>query len=133
MSKYLSRKYLLISKQTGTLAYAVQIINFSGSPGGSTPKLCQNICLLNIYILKKTWHLSLSRSKIDFWEVHLGVTNGGGGVPQTMSKYLSLKYLLISKNIGTPNLAVQKIDVRRVHLVGGISKLCRNICPLSIC
>ena len=31
---------------------------------------------------------------MDFWEVHLG-----GWHPQTMSKYLSVKYLLISKKV----------------------------------
>ena len=52
MSKNFSLKYLLVSKQTDTLAYAVLKIAFWGSPLGGTPKLCQNIYLLNNYIFK---------------------------------------------------------------------------------
>ena len=59
ISKYFSIKYLLISKQTGTLAWAVQKIDIWGSiwadtRRGGTPKLCQNICLLNIGWYHKT-------------------------------------------------------------------------------
>ena len=59
MSKYLSLKYLLISKKTGTLAWAVQKFDFLGphfggvSGGGGTPKSCLNISLLNIYWYQK--------------------------------------------------------------------------------
>ena len=50
MSKYLSVKYLLLCKKTG----ALQIIDIWGVHlGGGTPKLCQNICLLNIYCYQK--------------------------------------------------------------------------------
>ena len=54
MSKYLSVKYLLKSKQTGILVLAVQKIEFWGAYLGGpleagTPKLCLNICLLNIF------------------------------------------------------------------------------------
>ena len=52
MSKYLSVKYLLISKQTGTqVKLFKKLIFIGGSPGGGgggTPKLCQNISMLNI-------------------------------------------------------------------------------------
>ena len=52
MSKYLSVKYLLISKQTGTLSWAVQKVDFGGSiwgfpKEGGTPnyvKTMLNIC-----------------------------------------------------------------------------------------
>ena len=50
MSKYLFVKYLLISKQTGTQVELFKKLIFGGSIwGGGTPKLCQNICRLNIY------------------------------------------------------------------------------------
>ena len=39
-------------------------------------------------------------------------------VPQTMSKYLSVKYLLISKQTDTLAYAVQKIDFCGVHFGG---------------
>ena len=65
MSKYLSVKYLLISKQTGTQVDLFKKLIFWGSRGGGTPKLCQNVCLLNIYgtDIKKKWNSSLSHSK----------------------------------------------------------------------
>ena len=55
MSKYLSVKYLLISKPTGTQVEIFKKIFLDGpfgevpAGGGGTPQLCQNVCLLNIY------------------------------------------------------------------------------------
>ena len=51
-------KYLLISKKSRTLAWAIQKIDFwgvhlGGPRGGGTLKLCQNICLLNIFWYQK--------------------------------------------------------------------------------
>ena len=40
----------------------------------------------------------------------------GGVAPPNMSKYLSVKYLLISKQTGTLSQAVQKIDLWGVQL-----------------
>ena len=54
--------------------------------------------------IKKNWHPSLSRSKIWFFG-----GSPGGWYPQTMSKYFSLKYLLISKKTGTLGYMVKKI------------------------
>ena len=45
--------------------------------------------------------------KICFWGVHLGGSRGGW-YPQIMSKYLSLKYLLISKKNWHPSLSRSK-------------------------
>ena len=42
----------------------------------------------------------------------------GGWYPQIMSKYLSLKYLLISKKTGTLGWAVQKFDILGPHFGG---------------
>ena len=53
-------------KKTGTMAWAVQKIDFLGGPfegvsgSGGTLQLCQNICLLNIYWYKKKKRPSLS-------------------------------------------------------------------------
>ena len=41
-----------------------------------------------------------------------------GWHPQTMSKYFSVKYLLISKQTGTLSRAIEKIDFWWVHLGG---------------
>ena len=54
MSNYLSVKYLLISKKVELYFEPFKKLIFGGSiwgvpGGGGTPKLCQNICLLNIY------------------------------------------------------------------------------------
>ena len=72
-------------------------VHLGGPQGGGTPKLCQNICLLNIYWYHKTLAgtLSWAVQTIDFWGPILGGSRGGG--TPNMSKYLSLKYLLISK------------------------------------
>ena len=53
---------------------------------GGTQKLSQNICLLSIcwYKKKKNCHLSLSRSKIDFWGVF-----GRAIVPNYVKIYVS--------------------------------------------
>ena len=122
VSKYLLVKYLLISKQTGTLSLLVQKIDFwgvhlGGSWGCGTPKLCQNICLLNI-----CWYQSKLAPKLESFKK---LIFGGpfGGVPgewhpQTMSKYLSVKYLLISKTTSTLAWAVQKIDFLGPHFGG---------------
>ena len=58
MSKYLSVKDLLISKQTGTISQSVQKIHFGGgpfgrSPGGGNPKLCQNILSVKYLVISK--------------------------------------------------------------------------------
>ena len=55
--------------------------------------------------------------KICFWGVHLG-GSPGEWYPQIMSKYLSLKYLLISKKTGTLAWGVQKIDFLGPHFGG---------------
>ena len=66
--------------------------------GGGTSKLCQNICLLNIYPdQNKNLAPYVKSLKINFWGSIWGVP--GGWYPQTMSKYLSVKYLLISKKL----------------------------------
>ena len=101
LSKYLSPKHLLISKITNTLSWAVQKIDFSrvrlgdyrGGGGGSTPKLYQNICLANICWLKKrNIALAWNIQKTDFLGIFGSLRRV---VPQTMSKYLFFKYLLI--------------------------------------
>ena len=61
--------------------------------------------------------------KFVFGGVHLG-GSPEGWYPQIMSKYLSLKYLLISKKTGTLALAVQKIDFLGPHfgeVPGGVA------------
>ena len=58
-------------------------------------KLCQNICLLNVKWYQKNWHLSLSRPKSNFWGLFGSFL--GMWYPQTWCKYLTVKYLLISK------------------------------------
>ena len=55
--------------------------------------------------------------KLAFGGVHLG-GSPGGWYPQIMSKYLSLKYLLISKKTGTLAWAVQKFDFLGPHFGG---------------
>ena len=55
--------------------------------------------------------------KFVFGEVHLG-GSPGGWYPPIMSKYLSLKYLLISKKTGTLGWAVQKFDFLGPHFGG---------------
>ena len=84
--------------------------------------------------MKKNWRPGLSRSKIDFWGVHLGVSVGW--YAQTMSKYSSYKYLLISKQTGTLDSAVQKIDFLEgpfgeVSEGGDTPKLCQDVCLLK--
>ena len=87
--------------------------------GGGTPWLCQNICLLNIcWYQKKSRTLAWAIQKIDFWGVHLRRSRGRWH-PQTMSKYLSVEYRLISKKTSTLAWAVQKIDFLGPHF-GGI-------------
>ena len=98
MSKYLSLKYLLISKKNGTLGKIVKKFIFGGVPEGVVPPNSVKIFVSQISTdNKKNWHPRLSRSKICFF----GGFPGGGWYPQTMSKYFSLKYLLISKKNGT--------------------------------
>ena len=82
---------------------------WGGPRGGGTPKLCQSICLSNIYWYQKNWHPSLSRSKIWFFGAPFWGGFSGGWYPQIMSKYFSLKYLLISKKNGTLGYMVKKI------------------------
>ena len=63
-SKYLSVKYLLISKQTGTLSRAIQKIDFWGFPGGVAPPKYVKIFVSLIYAdIKTDWHPKSSRSK----------------------------------------------------------------------
>ena len=70
MSKYFSLKYLLISKQTGTLGYMVKKNCFSGGPFGGVPGGVVPPNYVKIFVsqistdIKKNWHPSLSRSKI---------------------------------------------------------------------
>ena len=70
MSKYLSLKYLLISKQTGTLGYMVKKfifggVHLGGVSGGVVPPNYDKIFVSQISTdIKKNWHPSLSRSKI---------------------------------------------------------------------
>ena len=45
--------------------------------------------------IKTNWHPKSSLSKIDFWGSIWGIPKGVA--PPTMSKYLLVKYLLISK------------------------------------
>ena len=67
MSKYLSVKYLLISKQTGTLAWAVEKIDFWGVPEVWHPQTMSNICLLNIYWYQKISSTLASLSCSNIW------------------------------------------------------------------
>ena len=94
-------------------------------------KWSQNNCLLNI-----SWHhKTLSRSKNWFLGGPLGGSRGGWH-PQTMSKYLSVKYLLISKQTGTQVELFKKLifggPFGGVPGEGGTPKLCQNICLLNI-
>ena len=93
MSKYLSLKYLLITKKTGTL---VQKFDFLG--GFGTPKPCLNISLLNIYVQKKKVCL-----KNLFFGGPFGGVPGGGVSPTD-----------IKKNWGV----VQKFDFLGPHFGG---------------
>ena len=77
-SKYLSVKYLLISYNTGTRAWAIQKLILGVPGGGGTHKLCQNIYLLNICWYQNRPAPKLSYSKIWFLGVHLGGSPGGG-------------------------------------------------------
>ena len=55
-------------------------VHLGGPLGGGTPKLCQNICLLNnCWYHKQTGTLSWAIQKIDIVGVHLGSPRGGGG------------------------------------------------------
>ena len=125
MSKYFSLTYLLISKKNGTLGYMVKKICFWGGPFGGVPGGVVPPNYVKIFVsqistdIKKNWHPSLSCSKnwffgAPFW----GGPRGGGWYPQTMSKYFSLKYLLISKKNGTLGYMVKKICFWGVHLGG---------------
>ena len=100
---------------------------FGGYLGGvGTPKVFQNICLLNICWYHKTLALKLSRSKNWFLGDPFGESQQsiwgvpGGWHPQTMSKYLSAKSLLISKQTGTLSWAIHKIDIWGVS--GGVAR-----------
>ena len=83
----------------------------------------------------KHWHHSLSCSKIDFEGLFGGFL--GWWHPQTMPKYLFVKYLLISKQTGTKVELFKKLifggPFRGVPVGGGTPKLCQNICLLNFC
>ena len=85
----------------------IQRIGFWGPFGrgpqrGGTPKLCQTICFQISTDMKIHWHHKLGRSRNWFLGgLFWGGPRGGGWHPQTMSKYLSVKYVLISKKTGT--------------------------------
>ena len=103
MSKYLLVKYLLISEKLTLLVkpfkkliLGLQLRGFSVGVPPNYAKIFANKYLLK---LKKKLAPKLNRSKSSFLGVHLGVSKEW--CPQTMSKYLSVKYLLISKNTGT--------------------------------
>ena len=88
-----------------------------GDPRGrGTPKLCQNNCLLNIYWYQKKVELYLEPFKKLIFGGSIWGSPRGGWHSQTMSKYLSVEYLLISKRTSTDikkrtlPWAVQKID-----------------------
>ena len=142
MSKYLSVTYLIISKQTGTLSWAIQKIDFWGSiwgiPGGKVaPPNYVKIFVCEISAdIKKHWHPSLSHSKNWFWGGPFGGPWRGMWHPQTMSKYLSVEYLLIAKQTGILTWAIQKADfwgsIWGDPRGGGTPKLCQNICLLNI-
>ena len=80
----------------------------------------------------KHWHPSLSRSKIDFWGVHLG-----GGTPKLRQNICLLNICWYHKTLALLSWAVQILDFWGVHLGGpwggGTPKLCQNICLLNIC
>ena len=140
MSKYLFVKYLLISKQTVTQVELFKKLIFGGSVWGVPRRVASPnyvkifVCYISADIIKH-WHSKLSCSKNWFLGGPFGGSPGGWH-PQTMSKYLSVKYLLISKKSRTLPWAVQKTDFWGVHLGGpwgvGIPKLCQNICLLNI-
>ena len=92
MLKYLSLKYLLISKQIGIIAYAVQKIDFGGSIlggflGGGHPQTMSKYLSLEYLLISKKLSPSLSRSKNWFSVGPFGEISGRW-YPQTMSKYL---------------------------------------------
>ena len=74
-------------KKTGTLAFKNHSKNWflevylEESPGGwYLDKLCQNICLLNIYWYKKnTGTLTWAVQKSDFWGPHFWGSSWGSG------------------------------------------------------
>ena len=90
-----------------------------GFQRGGTSKLFENICHSDIYIFLFLKRLLISKKLVSYLEpfqtLSLEGVFGGvsrGGYPQTMSKYLSVKYLLISNNTDTPGKAIQKSDFR---------------------
>ena len=64
---------------------------WGGPRGGGTPKLCQNICLSNIYwYQKKTGTLAWAVQKFDFLGPHFGGVSGGVVPPNHVKIFLSL-------------------------------------------
>ena len=112
---------------------------FLGSPfcsprGAIPPKPRQNIFLLNIYRYQKSLAPYVKQfKKLMFGMATWGVS--GEWYPETMSRYLSLYYLLIS-NMLHPSLSRQK----HWYLIGSIwgfwgngsPKLCQNSFVLKI-
>ena len=114
MSKCSYVKYLLISKNIGSLSWAVQKIHFWGSiwgvPRGWHPQtMSKYLSVKYLLISKKSRTLAWAIQKIDVLEGPFGGSPRRGWHPQTMSKYLSVKYLLISKRTSILAWAVQKI------------------------
>ena len=102
-SKYLSVKYLLHIIKHWHPSLSRSKIDFWGSIWGGpwwggTPNYVKiSVCYISADI-KTRLAPKLSYSKNWFLGVHLGGSPGGWH-PQTMSKYLSVKYLLISKKV----------------------------------
>ena len=98
-----------------------KISNYSKTSDYGTFRKVESKYLSVKYLLSpdiiKHWHPSLSRSKTWFLGGPFGGVPGRWH-PQTMSKYLSVKYLLISKKSRTLPWAIQKIDFWGVHLGG---------------
>ena len=123
MSKYLSVKYLLISKKHWHPRLIRSKRWFLWDPfgglgdGGWYPQTMSKYFSVKYPLISKnTGTLSQAVQKFDFWGAF-----GGVRYPQIMSKILSVKYLLISNKTEALAWSVQKIDFL-VPRFGGVPK-----------
>ena len=134
MSKYLSLKYLLISKKTGTLAWAVQKIDFLGAPfwggsrGGWYPQIMSKYFSLKyLLISKKNGTLGYMVKKICFWGSPFGGGPRGSGTPNYVKIFVSQISTDIQKN-WHPSLSRSKNWFFGAPFWGGS----RGSCPKKI-